>query len=322
MTAGLGTRLRPFTEVVPKPLLPVMGIPVAQYGVDLLSATGVADVVANIHHLPEKATSGLKALDWGGARLHISDETSQILGSGGGLKKAQPLLSPDQKSPFYVLNADVLCDIDLLALRYRHEQLKRQWGVKLTLALNPVSPPGEKYREILVKDGLITGLGEIRERCPFYIGAAVLEPGALASLPPTGPSEFVTQMLLPAIQSGMAGAYLNSGEWFDVGSPQSWLNTHLSLIEMLELGKISQKWRRRIESVNSRVQPRVWLNKKTSRRSYVENWVGPAYASPTSRWSPPQNLGPRSVLYGEGPQEMKQFSDGIAYDGQWVSVQR
>jgi NDP-sugar pyrophosphorylase family protein len=58
MAAGLGTRLRPFTEMEPKPLLPVMGIPMAQFAVDALVATGVRHVVANVHFKPERARAG------------------------------------------------------------------------------------------------------------------------------------------------------------------------------------------------------------------------------------------------------------------------
>src|SRR5688572_3800538 len=91
MGAGLGQRLRPFTDFCPKVLMPVMGIPVAQYSVDALVAAGVEKIVANYHHLPEQSKLGLKNLDLPShTKLILSDESDLLLGSSGAYKKALP----------------------------------------------------------------------------------------------------------------------------------------------------------------------------------------------------------------------------------------
>src|SRR4051812_21400006 len=91
MCAGLGTRLRPFTEIRTKALMPLLGIPIAQFGLDSLVSSGVSKIVANVHHDAANSTRGLRQLEYSGASLLISDESDLLLGSAGGLRKALPL---------------------------------------------------------------------------------------------------------------------------------------------------------------------------------------------------------------------------------------
>jgi MurNAc alpha-1-phosphate uridylyltransferase len=102
MSAGLGTRLKPFTDLEPKALIPVMGVPTAQFSLDALAQAHVETIVANIHHQAEKARAGLESLERGNARLVISDESALLMGSGGGIAKALPNFG---HRPFYWLNA-------------------------------------------------------------------------------------------------------------------------------------------------------------------------------------------------------------------------
>lgn len=325
MAAGLGTRLRPFTEKVPKPLLPVMGVPIAQFAADLLLDSGLRRVVANVHHLADMAREGLLALDWGGANLQISDETGRLLGSAGGIRKA---LSKLGDGPFFLLNSDVLCELDLRALALRHQQQRERWGVTMTLAVFGKGPPGGLYREIKVDfdKGLIRGLGEHSEGRPFYAGFAVVEPEALSSLPQDKPSDFVEQVLKPAISSGKAAAYLSSGSWHDVGSARHWLEVHLSLIKMLESEAINERWRARIEGSSEKLSAGIWVSKGAAQADGLEGarWEAPCYWSSTEPENPlPARLGPRAVLYGVTPPDVAGESglrEGIGFGGSWVSI--
>src|SRR4051812_48037749 len=106
MAAGLGTRLRPFTDRYSKPMLPLLGSPMAAFAYDAVRAAGVEKVVANVHHLAAATEAGLFALrEPGGPRIEISDESSLLLGSAGGLRQAAPKLG----GPFFLVNGDVLC---------------------------------------------------------------------------------------------------------------------------------------------------------------------------------------------------------------------
>lgn len=328
MAAGLGTRLRPFTELEPKALLPLMGIPMAQFAVDAAVAAGVTRIVANIHHLASRAREGLGALERGGAELLISDESDELLGSAGGLRKAAPLFGG---RPFFLLNADVLCDVNLEALARVHLRLRSRHGVRLTLTVFPKPPLGsdgiqhEKYREILFdpSTSLITGLGEKVLGRPYFVGAAVIDPEALAQVPAVGPSEFVSHILMPAIRDGKAGVHLADGMWQDVGSPALWLQAHREVLRALETGRLSQTWRERLERHNQRVGWETWVSRAVpSRTLRTSGWAGPAYWSPWLGSDPkaPTSLGPDAVLYGADVPGESPKLQGIGFGGHWVST--
>jgi MurNAc alpha-1-phosphate uridylyltransferase len=320
MAAGLGTRLRPYTGLAPKPLLPLLGVPMAQFAVDQLAAAGVRRIVANVHHLADAASAGLRGLDAKGASIEISDERALLLGSAGGLRHARPLLGG---GPFLLVNADVLCDLDLESLAERHRALRADHGVALTLAVFPKGPKGATYREILVdaRGERIRALGEPAVGRPYFVGAAVLEPEALAGVPAAGAAEFVPTILEPAIRAGRAGAFLGDGAWHDLGSPKLWFRTHLKLIRALEGGTIPPAWRRRIESVNARLASGIWAPRAAAARCPAHAWEGPAYWSGGGdpRAVPPARLGPRAVLYGPLPEGAKP-RHGIGYGGIWTRM--
>lgn len=114
LAAGLGTRLKPFTDNNPKALLPVGGKPMLQRVAEKLIHAGVTDIVVNVHHHPEKMKEFISSLHYPGVSFHISDETRLLLDTGGGLKNAEGFLKGNR--PFFLYNSDVLCDIDLNAM--------------------------------------------------------------------------------------------------------------------------------------------------------------------------------------------------------------
>lgn len=317
MAAGLGTRLRPYTNQEPKCLIPLMGIPIAQFAIDLLVQAGVKNIVANVHHLADRATAGLTALDLGNAKLKISDERSHLLGSAGGIRKALSLLTEEVSRPFFLLNADVLCNADLKGLARAHSRLRARSGVKLTLMVFSSSSGSGAYREIQFDSSshLITGLGSIASGKPFFVGVAILEPEALESVPMDGPAEFVPTILEPAIREGKAGVFLSSGEWHDVGSPKLWLETHLALMNLLET-RPPLHWSQRVQSVNQRIAPRIWISKGSSQCAHTADWAEPIYWNPMKDETahPPRVFGPRAVLYGALSNDSV-FKNGICFRG-------
>ncbi len=103
LAAGLGTRMRPLTLTRPKPLLPLGGKPIIDHILDRLAAAGVEEVVVNLHYLAPLLRNHLSHRHR--PHIHFSDETELLLDTGGGIRKALPLLGPD---PFFVLNGDSL----------------------------------------------------------------------------------------------------------------------------------------------------------------------------------------------------------------------
>ena len=116
--AGLGTRLKPLTDHTPKALVPVGGVPMLQRVILRLKEAGFRDLVINIHHFGDQILDFLKANQDFGVRIRVSDERGQLLDTGGGIRKARPLL--DDGGPFLVHNVDILSDIDLAAFYRLH----------------------------------------------------------------------------------------------------------------------------------------------------------------------------------------------------------
>lgn len=109
--AGLGTRLRPITDSLPKALVPVCGEPLLYHTLHKLKAAGYTDVVVNIHHFPQMIREYLSTHDFG-LRIGISDESSALLETGGGIAHARELLLPTEE-PFLVHNVDIVSNLDI-----------------------------------------------------------------------------------------------------------------------------------------------------------------------------------------------------------------
>ena len=112
--AGLGTRLRPITDTMPKALVPVCGKPLLYHTICKLRDAGYDDIVVNVHHFPEQIRQYLQEHDFG-VRICISDESEQLLETGGGILAARHLLAGD--APFLVHNVDIVSNLDLALLR-------------------------------------------------------------------------------------------------------------------------------------------------------------------------------------------------------------
>lgn len=112
--AGLGTRLKPLTDTMPKAMVPVNGKPLIQILIERLKVIGVTEIVVNVHHFAQQIIDFINANKSFGINIHISDETSQLLETGGGLKQAAALFS--NNAPILVHNVDILSNADLLSL--------------------------------------------------------------------------------------------------------------------------------------------------------------------------------------------------------------
>ncbi|MGU9938800.1 nucleotidyltransferase family protein [Empedobacter brevis] len=116
--AGLGTRLKPFTESHPKALALVNGKPLLQRNIEYLRAAGINEIVINVHHFADQIIEFLEENNYFGIEITISDETDQVLETGGGLVKAKANFDED----FLVMNVDILTDLDLTELIKSHQK--------------------------------------------------------------------------------------------------------------------------------------------------------------------------------------------------------
>ncbi len=112
--AGLGTRLKPLTDTMPKALVPVEGKPLLQHAIEKLKAAGFNEIIVNVHHFAEQIIDFVEENDRFGVRIEFSDEREKLLDTGGAIKKASSFF--DDGKPFLVHNVDILSNIDLRAL--------------------------------------------------------------------------------------------------------------------------------------------------------------------------------------------------------------
>ena len=120
LAAGLGTRLRPLTDTMPKALVPVAGKPLLYHVIQRLKATGFERIVVNVHHFGEQIIDYLAANSNFGLDIRVSDERGLLLDTGGGIRKAAPLFAAD--SPVFIHNVDIFSDLDIAALYAAFEQ--------------------------------------------------------------------------------------------------------------------------------------------------------------------------------------------------------
>jgi mannose-1-phosphate guanylyltransferase len=152
LAAGLGTRLRPLTYELPKPMVPILGRPVMEHIMRLLARHGFDDVVANLHYFPDLIRDTFGDGSRHGIRLVYSFEP-ELLGTAGGVRNASEHFGGET---FLIISGDALTDIDLTALWRRHKEA----GGIATLALKRVDDPSELGVVIVNDDGRIQGFQE------------------------------------------------------------------------------------------------------------------------------------------------------------------
>ena len=157
--AGLGTRLKPLTDTMPKALVPVCGQPLLHHVLTKLVAGGYDDIIVNVHHFPDQIIDYLHAHDFG-ARITVSDERDFLRETGGGIRYAHPILRAE---PFLVHNVDIVSNLDFKWLREQHRP-----GALATLV---VSQRKTQRYFLFDEDGRLKGwtnlaTGEVRSPFP------------------------------------------------------------------------------------------------------------------------------------------------------------
>jgi N-acetyl-alpha-D-muramate 1-phosphate uridylyltransferase len=182
LAAGLGLRMRPLTETVPKALIEVGGKTLLDWALDALAAAGVPEAVVNHHHLGEQVVAHLGRRD-GGPRIVTSDETDRLLETGGGVVKALPLLGA---APFYVVNADVVL-VDGAGDPLR--RMAAAWDPARMDALLLVVPKAHAVGLDTAGDFFLEADGRLRRRAPapeaplLYCGIQIAAPRLFRSRP-------------------------------------------------------------------------------------------------------------------------------------------
>ena len=223
--AGLGIRLKPLTDNIPKALVEVSGKPLLEHAINKLQQYGYSDIIINVYHFAGQLKEFLKQKNNFGIRIELSDESEQLLDTGGGLKKAAWFFNDNK--PFLVHNVDVLSDIDLNALY----QLHMQGNSLATLAVRQ----RDTSRYFLFDEQLYLCGWKNNETGELKISkgnAGTLTPLAFSGIQIVNPEIF--KLINENGKFSMTGVYLrlaasnrvkgfmhDSGYWFDLGKPES-----------------------------------------------------------------------------------------------------
>ena len=226
LVGGEGTRLRPLTRTVPKPIIPLVDRPFLRYMLDWLGRHGVEEVILSIGFLARGVREGLGEEIPGGPRIRYVEEPDRR-GTAGAIKFAEELL----EDRFLALNGDVLTDLDLGALVRRHEEA----GAVATLALYPVDDPTAYGLVRRAEDGEILEFLEKPE--PDQIdtdeisaGAYVLERSVLDLIPSDREVSIEREVFPRLVGEGLYAERLE-GYWMDIGTPERYLQASWDILE-------------------------------------------------------------------------------------------
>jgi MurNAc alpha-1-phosphate uridylyltransferase len=205
LAAGRGNRLRPLTDVLPKPLMEVGGQALIEHHLLALASAGVTDVVVNHAWLGEKIETKLGNGDAYGVQIQYSPEPEGGLETAGGIVQALPKLT-DGSTPFLVVNGDVLTDYDFAGLA----KMALPDGVLAHLVLVP-TPAFKAAGDFGLEDGRVVAEGEWT-----FAGISVLHPSLFAGLTPG--FEPLAPLLRQAMAAGKVTGEVYSGLWDDIGT--------------------------------------------------------------------------------------------------------
>ncbi len=217
LAAGLGVRMRPLTDRMPKPLVRVAGRTLLDHVLDKLGDAGVGEAVVNVHYLPDQIIEHTAAR--ARPRVIISDERDQVLGTGGGVVKALPLLGP---APFFHVNADTLWIDGVRPNLARLAEAFEPSRMDILLLMAPTASSigyGGRGDYAMLPDGALRKRRE-HQVVPFvYAGAAIMSPSLFADAPS---GEFsLTKMFDRANEQERLFGLRLDGVWMHVGTPDA-----------------------------------------------------------------------------------------------------
>jgi N-acetyl-alpha-D-muramate 1-phosphate uridylyltransferase len=227
LAAGLGLRMRPLTDTMPKPLVPVAGKPLLDHVLDRLADAGVTEAVVNVHYLPDQiiAHTATRAHP----RVIISDERDEVLGTGGGVVKALPLLGTE---PFFHVNSDTMW---IEGVRSNLTRLADAFDPERMDILLLMAPTASSIGYSGRGDYAMLSDGSLRRRrehqvVPFvYAGAAIISPKIFDGAP-EGELSLVRMFDRANEQDRLFGLRLE-GVWMHVGTPDAVSAAEEALLE-------------------------------------------------------------------------------------------
>jgi NDP-sugar pyrophosphorylase family protein len=215
--AGLGTRLRPLTNDLPKPLVPIFQKPLITFAFDHLVESGITKLFVNTHHQPEKFAETFPTETYRDVPIEFRNEPV-LLETGGGIKNIEDLLG---KEPFIAYSGDILTDVDLTPLIDEHFRKKND----VTLALRETG----LGQGVVLRDGRITAIRKKGEAAGDfdYANISIWNPSVFERIPPATKISYIP-ILTNWIGGGgrIGGVVLSDGKWFNIGARANYLEVH------------------------------------------------------------------------------------------------
>ncbi|HET8775084.1 MAG TPA: sugar phosphate nucleotidyltransferase [Thermoanaerobaculia bacterium] len=228
LAAGFGTRLRPITHTLPKPMVPLCNRPLVDWAIESYHAAGVRDLIVNVHHLPEAISRYLREkFD----RVEISHE-EEILGTGGAIRRVRPLL--ENEEAFFLVNGDTVQFPRWSALRDALGD-----GIAALTLRHP--PENDRFTPVYLADGRVTGFGQGHGEALMFAGSHLISARIFEHLPDQEEFGIVDRVYQPLLASGretIAGI-VDDGLWFDIGTPQRYLSASGALREAMVHGELA-----------------------------------------------------------------------------------
>ena len=228
LAAGFGTRLRPITHTLPKPMVPLCNRPLLEWAIQSYYAAGVRDLIVNVHHLPDVIERHLREhFD----RVEISRE-EQILGTGGAIRRVRPLLENDDA--FVLVNGDTV-------QFPRWDALRDALGNNIAALTLRHPPENDRFTPVYLDRGNVTGFGKGTGEALMFAGSHLISTRIFEHLPEReefGIVDAVYQPLLESQRETIAGI-VDESLWFDIGTPQRYLAASDGLREAMMRGELA-----------------------------------------------------------------------------------
>lgn len=214
LAAGYGTRLRPYTDIRPKPLFPVLNRPLLELLLAQLQQCGCNRIVVNSHHLAAQIEAVVSS--WPGVLYQFEPE---ILGTGGSLRRALARLTDE---PILVMNGDLYHQVDLPQV-YQHHLLSKN---KITLALHACP----RFNTVAIQGDRVAGFGSSSADSLAFTGIHVVEPKTIAQIPDHGFFHIIDLYRVLAREGQIGYCRVDGSLWRDIGTPADYLQLHAELL--------------------------------------------------------------------------------------------
>jgi N-acetyl-alpha-D-muramate 1-phosphate uridylyltransferase len=225
LAAGFGTRLKPFTDAHPKALATVNDKTILQRNIEYLSSFGIKKIVINVHHFASQITEFIRKNNGFGSEISFSDETDEVLETGGGIKKASWFFK-EEDEPFVVMNVDILTDMNLEKMIVQHKKEKPLATLAVTSRKTSRYFLFDELDHLVGWENVKTGEQKMSRQTNKYwqkafSGIHIISPEIFDLIKMQGKFSMVDVYLELAKTNDITAFDHNNSKFIDVGKPES-----------------------------------------------------------------------------------------------------